>query len=209
MSRPPVLITLLWAGMFIGGIVSAINMNWELLLACSLTFGLSLLPYAFESWSGIHSPPSFLAVISMFIFGSIFLGEARGFYERYWWWDLMLHTCSAIIFGMIGFVIILMMTRADWLRTSHVLVSFFAFSFAVSIGTIWELVEFLADQVFATNMQKSGLADTMTDMLVNVLGASIGSLSGLAYLKGAKGKFTHFIRGFVERNRTFFEKRKP
>lgn len=208
MNRPPVLTILLWVGMLAAGIASMITLNWELLLACSVTFILSLLPYAFVSWSGVHSPPSFLAIISFLIFASVFLGEGGDFYEKYEWWDLMLHTSSAIVFGMIGFVIILMMVRADRVRTSHMLMSFFAFSFAVSIGTLWELIEFLSDLSFATNMQESGLTDTMTDMLVNVVGACIGSLSGYAYLKGAKGQFTHYIRGFVERNRTFFDKGK-
>ena len=40
------------------------------------------------------------------------------------------------------------------------------------IGVIWEIFEFSLDYVIGLNMQKSGLVDTMGDLIVN----SIGSL---------------------------------
>jgi hypothetical protein len=48
----------------------------------------------------------------------------------------------------------------------------------------WEIFEFSMDQIFGLNMQKpmlgdpSGLTDTMWDMIVNLIGAAIVSLSG-------------------------------
>ena len=41
-------------------------------------------------------PPSFLAAIAVFVMASLYLGEFYSFYERFWWWDLALHFCSAL-----------------------------------------------------------------------------------------------------------------
>jgi hypothetical protein len=61
------------------------------------------------------------------------------------------------------------------------------------------------DQVFGLNMQKSGLMDTMADMIMNFIGALIGAGTGFAYLKGrAKGGLMGLIDDFVQRNPRFF-----
>src|SRR5690606_41825913 len=57
----------------------------------------------------ITLPVGFFAWIALFIFGTIFLGEALNFYERYWWWDLLLHAGSAMGFGLVGFLFAFML----------------------------------------------------------------------------------------------------
>ena len=37
----------------------------------------------------------------------------------------------------------------------------------MTIGVIWEIFEFTMDHVFDLTMQKSGLPDTMTDLIVD------------------------------------------
>ena len=43
------------------------------------------------------------------------------------------------------------------------------------------------DQFFGMNMQKSGLGDTMWDLMVDCLGALTGSLAGFFYLEKREG----------------------
>ena len=57
-----------------------------------------------------------------------------------------------------------------------------SFGFAVTIGTLWEIFEFLMDWFFGFNMQKSGLVDTMTDLLINAIGAAIAAAIGYFYV---------------------------
>ncbi len=47
-------------------------------------------------------PSSFLAGIALFVLASLYLGELHSFYERFWWWDLALHFCSAVGVGLLG-----------------------------------------------------------------------------------------------------------
>ena len=60
-----------------------------------------------------------------------------------------------------------------------------AFSFAVSIGTLWEIFEFGMDILFGLSMQKSGVIDMMGDLIVDAIGAG----AGYWYLKRGGTKF--------------------
>jgi 4-amino-4-deoxy-L-arabinose transferase-like glycosyltransferase len=147
-----------------------------------------------------------LAVVA-FVGGTIFLGEVFDFYNRFWWWDIAMHGGSAIGFGLTGFVLVFMMFQGDRFAAPPSAIAFFAFCFALAIGAMWEVFEFAMDQSFGTNMQKSGLDDTMGDLIVDMGGALIGAGSGYAYLRGrALGGLTGTIEYFVSRNPRLFRK---
>ena len=81
------------------------------------------------------------------------------------------------------------------------MIALFAFSLAAASGGIWEIFEFCMDQAFGLNMQKSGLVDTMGDMMVNNLGALFSSLIGYIYLKsGEVSLLNTFIQRFKKEN---------
>lgn len=52
----------------------------------------------------------------------------------------------------------------------------FAFSFAITLGTLREVFEFAGDYLFKSNMVKGGLKDTITDLIVKILSAFITSI---------------------------------
>jgi uncharacterized membrane protein YjdF len=93
-------------------------------------------------------------------------------------------------------------------------VAFFAFCFALSVGTIWEMFEFAMDQLFGMNMQKpmlgdpSGLTDTMFDLIVDALGALFVSAGGYVYMvRGNESIIDRGIQRFIERNPRLFSRR--
>ena len=80
-------------------------------------------------------------------------------------------------------------------------VAFFAFCFALACGAIWEIFEYLMDVVFGTDMQKSGLNDTMADLIVDSAGAVIISVIGYFFLRDSKNDFLRrAIAGFLHKN---------
>ncbi|MCM2562125.1 hypothetical protein M8756_08150 [Lutimaribacter sp. EGI FJ00015] len=181
--------------------------NWPLAFVSLATLVLSLAPVYMARWARIVVPPSFVAAIVLFVGGTLFLGEVFGFYERFWWWDLVMHAGSAVGFGLIGFILIFMMFQGDRFAAPAVAIAFFAFCFALAIGALWEIFEFGMDQAFGLNMQKSGLMDTMGDLIVDTLGALVGAGSGWAYLKWqSKGGLARIIDDFVARNPRFFSR---
>ena len=180
--------------------------SWNMTFLASVVFLLTLLPFFFESWADLRLPKSFIGAVVTFIVGTIFLGEVGTFYERFWWWDIFMHTGSAIGFGMIGTVIMLIFVRGDRLSAPPLLLAFMAFAFAVCIGTVWEIFEFGMDQIFGFNMQKSGHIDTMSDLIVDSIGAVIGAAAGYLYLKRDGAGFLPLTIGkFVEGNPQIFD----
>lgn len=172
-----------------------------------VTLAVAMVPLLLPSLVKVHIPPGFSAAVALFLAGTLFLGEVGDFYNRFWWWDVLMHAGSAVGFGLIGVIVMLILVEAERLTAAAVTVSVFAFCFAVSIGVVWEIFEFTADQVFGLNMQKSGLVDTMWDLIVDCLGGAVGAAAGFAYLKNQQaGGLAGLIREFVGRNRRLFKK---
>ncbi|GAB4306734.1 MAG: hypothetical protein Kow0058_18980 [Roseovarius sp.] len=195
----------IWLALAAVALVALAQFRLELAFVALATLLLSLAPLAAARWAQVHVPPSFIAVVVIFVGSTLFLGEVLDFYNRFWWWDVAMHGISAVGFGLIGFVLVFMMFQGDRYAAPPVAVSFFAFCFALSIGTFWEIFEFTMDQLFGFNMQKSGLMDTMGDLIVDALGALIGAATGFLYLKGrARGGLAAIIDEFVDRNPHLF-----
>lgn len=208
LTRPQMVMYGLWALLGVSALGAIYEREWSLLFISVVTFLLTLGPRVVERWAGIRIPPSFVAAIALFTLGTIFLGEVFDFYNRFWWWDIVMHFGSAIGFGLIGFVIVLMMFKGDVYAAPPSLMAMFAFAFAVSIGAIWEIFEYVMDQTFGLNMQKSGLVDTMNDLIVDCCGAFFGALSGYLYLRQERaGGLAWVIHEFIEENPKFFPKR--
>ncbi|PPB81631.1 hypothetical protein LV82_00840 [Albidovulum inexpectatum] len=207
LRRQPLVVQVIWAVLAVAFLAALVEFRWSLAFVSVATFGLSLLPVFFTQRFGIRLPTSFFAAIVVFVFATIFLGEAMDFYNRFWWWDIALHGGSALGFGLIGFLFMLMLFEGDRYAAPPWAVAFMGFCFALSIGALWEIFEFAMDQTFGTNMQKSGLMDTMGDLIVDTIGAAIGAMSGFAYLKGKElGGLTFFIKDFIQRNRHKFRR---
>ncbi len=198
---------IIWVLLALFALDAVMQGNWPLAFVALATLGLSLVPLYAARWADVVVPPSFIAAIVVFVGGTLFLGEVFDFYNRFWWWDMVMHAGSAIGFGLIGFVLVFMMFQGDRYAAPPLAVAFFAFCFALAIGGLWEIFEFGMDQIFGLNMQKSGLMDTMADLIMDFIGALIGAGAGYAYLKGrAKGGLMGLIDDFVQRNPRLFKR---
>ena len=174
-----VVLQLVLAVVVLGALVQG---RWLVAFNGTFVLLLTFAPAIIERRLQVPLPVELTLITCLFVFASFVLGELRDFYERIWWWDLALHGLSALTIGLIGFlsIYVFWMTRrihvaAGWIAT-------ITFALAVSVGTIWELFEFVMDWYF--NMQKSGLVDTMTDLLINAVGAAIAALIGYFYVYG-------------------------
>lgn len=199
------LVYVMWGILLFDGFLSLARFEWYPALIAFITFVLTLLPFLLQKRFELSIPSNFLVSIVFFITATVFLGEVGDFYEKYWWWDIVLHGGSAIGFGILGFVIMLYLTQSSKLIASPFLVSVFSFSFATMIGVMWEVFEFSMDQLFGLNMQKSGLVDTMSDFIINSVGAFLASFSGYLYLKhGPRAWLSSLIHPAVTKNRGYF-----
>ncbi len=199
----------IWLLLLGGGAFAIYERQWETLFVTILTFALTFAPLQFQRFYHVKIPVFFTSAIIVFTYSALFLGEIGNFYERVWWWDILLHGGAAIGFGLIGFIMILMLFRGDKYAAPPIALAWFAFCFAMTIGVLWEVFEFGMDALFGLNMQKSGLADTMYDLIVDTFGAFVGASAGFFYLKGRWfGGLAGMINEFVETNQDLFDKDK-
>ena len=198
-----------WIVLFSATVTGLASSNWSLAAVGLITFLLTLFPVFFSNRFAVKLPVSFVSMIVVFIFATIFLGEAFDFYEQYWWWDVLLHGGSAVGFGLFSFLLVFMLFQGDRYSAPPVALAFITFSCAVAVGVTWEIFEFAVDQFFGLNMQKSGLQDTMWDLIIDCIGASIAALAGFLYLKEKElGGLTSLIEEFIFLNKKFFSKLK-
>jgi uncharacterized membrane protein YjdF len=174
---------------------------------------LILSPTLLGDHLSVKIPYEFQLTTQLFVFAALFLGEVRSYYERFWWWDIVLHTASGLLLGVFGFLLVYVLNESRRLDISMRprFVALFAFLFAVAGGAIWEIFEFSMDQVFATQMQKpmlgdpSGLTDTMWDLIVDTGGALTVAMLGWRRMRSKRPSFIDsWIRKFIASNPSMF-----
>ena len=197
-------------------VVAVWQQQW---LAALITIGIiviTLAPFFLAKFFRVYIPPEFVLLSIAFIFSSLFLGEVHGYYSLFWWWDVVLHSGSGFLLGIIGFLLVYILNETEHidLHMKPGFVAFFAFLFAVGIGTFWEIFEYSMDSIFAMNMQKemlgdpSGLTDTIWDLIVDAFGAMLIAVLGYGYIKAAKNEsfLERWIHEFITTNPRFFKR---
>ena len=161
---------------------------------------LTFAPALIERQLRVPLPVELTLITCVFLYASFALGEVRDFYEKIWWWDLALHGVAALTIGIIGFLAIYVFYMTQRIKVAAGWIATITFALAVSLGTIWEIFEFLMDWYFGLNMQKSGLVDTMTDLMINAVGAAIAAVIGYFYVRDEDSLYgRRIIRTFVDR----------
>lgn len=178
--------------------------RWSVAFAAGGTLVLSYIPQLLALQIKVRLPLQFQFIILLFLYASIILGEVGDYYERFWWWDVVLHGFSAFAIGFVGFLTLYLLYMRHKVEASPFLVSVFAFCFGLAIGALWEIFEFAMDQLFGFNMQKNGLRDTMWDLVIDASGAGTASIIGYIYLRfKVRDPFDILIGWFLSVNPRF------
>jgi len=206
------LIILLKLSLLVGAVLSFVQGRLEAGAVTLAIFLITFLPVMLGNRFQVRIPSEFELLSVILIYASLFLGEVHGYYVRFWWWDLVLHASSGFLLGILGFLLVYVLNEKKEidLDLKPGFVALFAFVFAMALGTFWEILEYATDRIFGTNMQKSGLTDTMWDLIVNCIGALVISVLGWSYLlrEGINSFLEKWIHKFIERNPRLFERRK-
>jgi len=198
----------LQAVLLVGAVLSVLQGQWVTAMSVTGIILVTLAQVALGRRFRVFIPPEFEVLAIVFVFASLFLGEIRDYYTRFWWWDAVLHTASGFLLGILGFLLVHVLNEKEEieLHMRPAYVAFCAFMFAVGMGALWEIFEFAMDQFFGLIMQQSGLVDTMWDLIVDTVGAGIIAVMGFGYLKAAGNEsfLEQWIDGFIDTNPGMF-----
>lgn len=179
---------------------------------CLIMFIITFVPSFLHNNTKLIFPTALQTGIVIFTFLAMYLGEIFRYYERFWWWDVMLHSTSGFMLGLIGFILLYSLNddKDVLLKMNNFCIMLFAFCFAMSAGAMWEIFEFSGDYLLGMNMQKSvyvtdinelsvyvnqwgrfmdpGLTDTMKDIIVDAIGALVAVLGCFFFYRKKKGR---------------------
>lgn len=170
-------------------IYSLARSEWASAFVITQAIIITCIPFVLEKKFSIHTPYLLRIGFVLFLFCTMILGEISDLYNAIWWWDALWHMISSSGITIIGFILLTIIYRSRDLKNSPLLTSFLAFSFAMSVAVLWEIYEFTIDVFFETNtpMQPSN-TDTMTDLIVAVIGSLAICFYGYAYINGRSKK---------------------
>jgi hypothetical protein len=184
--------------------ISNYSRNLESALFALLTFALSFGSEVIEQGNKIDIPDILEIIIVLFIYAGLFLSSQFNLYYTFWWWDDLLHTLSGVILGFIGFIVVYKINYRYSMDINPLLIALFSFAFAISLGVLWEIGEFTLDVITGSAHQKwdledneelmgkpyqgSGLRDTMSDLIIDTVGALITSIITYFMYKTQKKK---------------------
>lgn len=234
-----IILVLVWL-ISLGALIhSFILGDWLKIGLSSAALVLYLVPFVLYVAFKITLPEFLEISLYLFVFAGLIIGEVFAIYGPFPYWDIILHTLSGFLLASVGFMIAGAMNHRKLAKRFILL---FALCFSITLGSMWECVEFSFDQLTRTDAQKDthihnistitlqrdggsnpikindiqttdlhlangetvtidegfldiGLIDTMKDIFIDAVGASIFCIFGLFYLKD-KHKFK-FIDNLV------------
>ncbi len=155
-------------------VLQCFNGNFENVFLCVLTLALMLAPTFVEQRIHIDLPDTLEIIILLFIFAAEILGEIRGYYVRFAYWDTMLHTLNGFLCAAIGFSLVDMLNRSKRFTfdLSPLFLALVAFCFSMTIGVLWEFFEFSMDQLFLLDMQKDTVVHVISSVELDPAGGN-------------------------------------
>lgn len=152
---------------------------WAAVLVLALTFVLALI----DKFFGLRADPVgnflYITVIVM----SLYLGSGLKYYDRWSWWDRLIHFLCGVMFVSFGIPL-----AAKMGIIGRMAVLFFCFTLSTTLHALWETAEYVVDTLAHTDHQRwqkhalthnhhspkspqpAGLADTMNDIIICMAG---------------------------------------
>lgn len=124
-------------------------------------------PYVYEKVVHQEVPEKTKLMLSSSIFLHSALGQFMNFYEKVPFWDKCLHFYGSFVITYFFYQILTKKSRFWDEFPGAVLM---AFLLGVFSGVLWEIAEFITDEILPGYNTQKGLDDTMLDLILDLLG---------------------------------------
>ena len=147
----------------------------ESAFVCVLVLIIYTLPQLVENKLNIDIPTALEVIIFVFVFAAEILGELQSYFIKYSNWDTILHTSSGFLCAAVGFSLVDLLNRSDSVKVqlSPAYLALTAFCFSMTIGVLWEFIEFSADRLFLLDMQKDTIVSQISSVSLDPTNSNI------------------------------------
>lgn len=141
----------------------------ESVFICLLVLFIFTLPHLIERRFDIDIPSALEVIIFLFVFAAEIMGELGCYFIRYPHWDTLLHTTSGFLWAALGFSLADLLNRSERVKVqlSPFYIALMAFCFSMTVGVIWEFIEFAADRILLLDMQKDTVIHTISSVALD------------------------------------------
>lgn len=139
--------------------------------------------------------PSIEFVYLLFIFFAQTLGSVLNFYQTFYFYDKAIHFLSGVISSFVGIFILVKFGKYN--KKNLVFNCVMIIFTVMAIAGFWEIFEFTGNLLLGGDAQKvvaTGVNDTMTDIIVALLGSILVCIS---YLYEQENKKRMLIERFI------------
>lgn len=143
--------------------------RYENLFLYTITLLMLFMPSIIQVQFKIEIPPVLEIIIFCFIYAAEILGTINSFYNIIPFWDTMLHTLNGFLAAAIGYSLVWLLNDSDrqHVRLSPFYLCLVAFCFSMTIGVIWEFMEFGMDMVFGMDHQRDTIVQVVNSRLLD------------------------------------------
>lgn len=154
--------------------------KYDRIASTACVFLVVLVPFIIRKVIRYNLSDKLEFIYLIFVFLAHILGTVVNLYSSVWWWDLFVHFLSGVF---TSYIALILLTEFKVLKSKNKIFSaIFIVCFSLSIASLWEFFEFTADKITGGDTQwvlKTGVDDTMTDMLVAFLGSILFAFNHL------------------------------
>lgn len=156
-------------------VMAAIRKEYENVFVCVLSLLLFFAPTFIEKTLKIDLPSTFEIIVLLFIFSAEILGEIHNYYMIVPYWDTVLHALNGFLFAAFGFSLLDIINRNPRFKfqLSPFYLAVVAFCFSMTIGVLWEFIEFGCDMLLGTDTQKDFIINTISSVKLNPDGLNV------------------------------------
>ena len=139
------------------------------------------MPTIVYRYTGLSLP----VALEFLLFLSLFLhvgGGALGIYSMWGSWDIVTHFVSTFMLALVGITVVFLANdHLDFMVMTPARVVLVTMVIAMSLGFIWEGMEWSADRMFGIRAQ-DGTADTVLDLVMDAVGGMAAALLAVRWV---------------------------
>jgi len=165
----------------------------------------AFMPTMVRRFTGLTIP----VALEFLLFLALFLhvgGGALGLYNIFGAWDMLTHFVSTFMLALIGITLFYMVNH-HWgsLRMTPGMVVLVTMVLAMSLGLIWEGMEWAADKMFDIRAQ-DGMGDTLMDLVMDAIGGIAAALLAVRWVRnGTLARMTEDVDRVLARDGSLLE----